>query len=117
MFRRIEVITSANKKRGLNFIPDVLEGLQAPDLDNLAHCKRISFYFTEEGWRQVGRPALQGLKGKKLFASSSEEVVDIKVRTVKEGAYDVFYRDKLQVALRPRRCISPKRKEKCDAVE
>lgn len=111
MFRRIEVITSKGRKRGLNFIPDVLKGLKAPDLDNLTHCKRISFYFTEEGWRQIGRPAFHGLKGRGLFASSGEEIVDITVRSVKENAYDVFYRDELQVALRPRRRSPQRRKE------
>lgn len=56
--------------------------------------RNVRFYFTEEGWRQYGRPTITACQqtGQKY-----------RVVRIKENAVDVVYRDAVQVAVRPLR--------------
>lgn len=107
MFRRIEVVdcivllesrrkTAIEKiwrKRGLNFAAGYLMselGLKAPDLQRPRGAKAIRFFFTEAGWKKVGRAVLHDLLRQKLYDT-------VRVIAIKEKSVDVIYRDTLQV--------------------
>lgn len=113
MFRRIEVLPPFpegtwlegwHKKAGVNLLSgDLMRdlGLEAPSLGGLAHQKRITFFFTMEGWERVGRQVL---------ASLTQIQCRVRVIAVKEHEREVVYRDPLQVVLRPRKKFQTKRR-------
>lgn len=106
MFRRIEVLPPFpegtwlegwDRKSGINLlVGDIMRehGLVAPALGGLASQKSIRFFFTEKGWNQVGRCVLTHLISIKCR---------VRIVSVKECEREVFYRDPLQVVLRPRK--------------
>lgn len=106
MFRRIEVLPPFpegtwlegwNKKTGINLlVGDMMRehGLAAPALEGLASQKSTPFFFTEKGWDRVGRRVLSYLLSIKC---------QVRIISIKEREREVFYRDPLQVVLRPRK--------------
>ena len=56
--------------------------------------KNCKFYFTELGWDKFGRRMIHGLLQSKC---------QFMVITIKENAMEVMYKDKYQVAVRPRK--------------
>ena len=56
--------------------------------------KNCRFYFTEEGWKRYGRPTV----------SACQKVgQEYRIIRIKEKSVEVVYRDKFQIAVRPRR--------------
>ena len=100
MFRRIELI---HHFRCLS-IKDGLCGISEEEVadawaDDLpSPTKRLNkncrFYFTEQGWEQIGR---------KVIDACIRSGQEYRVISVKEKSVDVFYRDELQVAVRHRK--------------
>lgn len=127
MFRRIEIIYVIGRhkvstpltqlprkkymwqdiwvKSGLNPFGFLLNfyGVNAPN--NIHTNKKIKFFFTEKGWNKVGRQILKIVKQVKL---------QHRVLSIKEKSVDIIYRDKLQVAVRPRKASSNKAKSNKD---
>lgn len=105
MYRRIELITHwpvedidrkiLDMKAGLCFIP-VKEGVAEVWTDLQAPKKRISkncrFYFTEKGWNHYGRG---------IVKACQKVGQEYRVIRIKENSVDVFYKDEMQVVVRP----------------
>jgi hypothetical protein len=108
MFRRIEVINSYPLPDGsIDYFKHGLMGLSQDAIttawiDKLRGSDRklphnAFFYFTEKGWREVGRAVL-----KACIASGQ----DYRVIRIKENEVDVVWRDKytgFEVAAQPKR--------------
>lgn len=76
------------------FGPDgsaVLLQMNAPRRTISKNCR---FFFTEEGWRRYGRPAVE---------ACGRMGLGYRVLAVKERSVEVVYRDEVQVAVRPRK--------------
>lgn len=56
--------------------------------------KNCRFYFTEAGWKMYGRPTI-------IACQQTGQAYHIV--TIKEKSVDVFYRDAIQVAVRPKK--------------
>ena len=102
MYRRIELISDGippeilPEKTGLCGIPSgrcsrSFNKLRQPSRKITKNCR---FYFTEKGWRKLGRH---------IVADMIKFQQRYRVITVKEHSVDVVYQDDLQVAVRPRK--------------
>jgi hypothetical protein len=101
MFRRIELIygrgDSADFKHGLcggSFL-EIAESwvpyLQCPKCKGLG--KNCRFFFTETGWKEIGKNTVKTcLRQNQRF----------RIIKVKEKSVDIVYKDRHQVAVRPR---------------
>ena len=107
MFRRFEILWRYRHwcddytyrdegwaKFGLDCIGGYLQELKAP---NIKTHKAIRFYFTEAGWKKFSKRVLRELGYMGCLPHH------VRVVTVKEDSVDVVYRDKYQVAVRPRK--------------
>ena len=100
MYRRIELITKFGKctyKTGIcgimlfdEIIDAWIDDLPAPKKRLRKNCR---FYFTELGWNIIGR---------NIIAACMKARQEYRVLCVKERSVEVFYKDDLQVAVRPR---------------
>lgn len=97
MFRRIETVAFGMKIGIWGVVladdedaADALCDLPGPK----NHHKNCRFYFTELGWNRYGRRILQGV----LRCGQQ-----VQVKTVKENSVEVMWKDKWQVAVRPRK--------------
>jgi len=95
MYRRIELVTGPFKHGLMGIAPlDVIEAWidlpQAPKHLN----KNCRFYWTEYGWK---------LYGSKTVGACKKAGQKFRILTVKECSVDLFYKDKWQVAIRPRK--------------
>jgi hypothetical protein len=111
MYRRIELISqwSVDKieqkityvKGGLCFIP-VKEGVFEAWMDMPIPKKSINkncrFYFTEKGWNIYGRAII------KACQNAGQEY---RVIRIKENSVDVYYKDEIQVVVRPLKPKAP----------
>lgn len=70
---------------------DLLDSLKSPDMP---HNKNYRFFFTELGWDTHGRRMVSLLK------TTGDQ---FRIITIKESEREVMYKDKYQVALRPRK--------------
>lgn len=120
MFRRIEVIGSrhiyatpdpniheiavVSWKAGINSMGDELNKLGLKVLACPELNKPIRFYFTEKGWKRVGRSMLSILKNQQIVH---------RVISVKENSVDVVAGDGLQVAVRPRKRKRVNKNSRC----
>lgn len=104
MFRRIEIIQEY-KWRGVTewcktglmggHHAEVVEAwIDTLNVPRRRVYKRCKFYFTETGWTEVGRDTIDALQ---------RTGTEYRVLRIKEKSVDVFYRDRLQVATRPRK--------------
>lgn len=107
MYRRVEMISHApvdwddrkvfDIKGGLCFIP-VKEGVSEVWIEMRAPTKRIAkncrFFFTEHGWDVYGR---------KIIQACQQLGQEYRVIRIKENSVDVFYKDEIQVVVRPLR--------------
>lgn len=107
MYRRIELITHEpvdmidrnvlDIKGGLCFIPvkegvaEVWMNMPAPNKPVRKNCR---FYFTEKGWDVYGR---------KIINACQKVGQEYRVKRIKENSVDVFYKDEIQVVVRPLR--------------
>jgi hypothetical protein len=107
MYRRIELIShlpsqELNKKMddykgGLCFVPqedgifEVWSDMPGPTKAINKNCR---FYFTEKGWKVYGRA---------IVKACQQVGQEYRVLRVKENAVDVFYKDEIQVVVRPLR--------------
>ena len=105
MFRRIEVIHEYQWKGATEWYKTGLCGgmfhtmvgeswldkLKGPSLPLHKNCK---FWFTEDGWNEVGRDVVAALQATKT---------EYRVLKIKERSVDIFYKDRLEVATRPKR--------------
>ena len=108
MFRRIEIVDKGCKTTPFGVIAFVLKGekldtylrymelMQAVPLPKRKRIgRRPRFYFTEEGWKKIGR---------ELAATCRKmDWGDVCITKVKEGSVEVMYRDWCQVSVRPRK--------------
>lgn len=103
MFRRIELIEGKNGKGfkhglcGMSLHEGALDVFDAwADIPKAPkHLnKNCRFYFTEDGWKKFGHNTVETCRK-----------VDYRFRviTIKEKSVDIFYQDKYQVAVRPRK--------------
>lgn len=65
-----------------------------PSPRRVAIPRNCRFYFTEAGWRRWGRPAV---------TACQQFGYDYRVLAIKEKSVDVYYRDEVQVVVRPRK--------------
>ena len=72
---------------------DVMSGTPVPNKKIRKNCR---FYFTEEGWKKLGR---------RLASYFRRNKVEFRVITIKEKSVDIFYKDWSQVAVRPRKAV------------
>jgi hypothetical protein len=107
MYRRIELISHIpvedverkmlDVKGGICFIP-VKEGVFEVWMDMPAPKKYIGkncrFYFTEKGWDLYGRA---------IIKACQKVEQEYRVIRIKENSVEVFYKDDIQVMVRPRR--------------
>ena len=101
MYRRIEIIYEYNdsgdhSKGGLTALAHSQEAMDAwwYTLRGVGTGKNNRYFFTEKGWREVGRFVVKGLlRGGDRF----------RVITVKERSVDVMAGDDLEVAVRFRK--------------
>lgn len=56
--------------------------------------RNCRFYFTEEGWREVGSRVLE---------AAMRDSLAFRILTVKEASVEVMWRDRYEVAVRPRK--------------
>lgn len=99
MFRRIEVygrIFSSNREHKAGAMGNDEACALMHDLHSPHNIRKhpVRFYFTEAGWNKFGRKMIDVLQKQK---------VQYKVIAVKENSLDYVYRDKYQVATRPRK--------------
>ncbi len=59
--------------------------------------KNCRFYFTEAGWKMYGRPTV---------IACQQTGQAYRIVTLKEKSVDIFYRDEIQVAVRPKKKTS-----------
>lgn len=125
MFRRIELIKQSSPEDHRKLIQAMVERGAAVDRGNLTRFwktgimgsdsdrvidawfemnsprrminKNCRFYFTEAGWKRYGRPTV---------IACQKTGQEYRVIAIKEKSADIFYRDEIQVAVRPK-------KEKC----
>lgn len=108
MFRRIELIEDAVHPSkdfkhglcGLSLNPNGLlitdAWIDIPQVPKHLN-KNCRFYFTEAGWKKFGSKTVEACKkAKQRFH----------IITIKEKSVDIFYIDKHQVAVRPKKKIS-----------
>lgn len=108
MYRRIEIIDRGKKytpfgifafwvepeKLGAFFKHfDLIQATPAPKRRKIG--RRPRFYFTEEGWKKIGKDLAESCR--------KMELGDVRILKVKERSVDVQYKDWCQVAVRPRR--------------
>jgi TusA-related sulfurtransferase len=107
MYRRIELISHLpidvegmeqkmlDIKGGICFVP-VKEGIFEVWMDMPAPKKNIQkncrFYFTEKGWDVYGRA---------IVKACQKVGQEYRVIRIKENSVDVFYKDEIQVVVRP----------------
>lgn len=101
MYRRIQLINDLGNGTS------IIHGLCGMSTDEVAEswaydlrgCKRnmpenIRFYFTENGWNEVGR---------KVITAAQKSGQRYRIIKVKENSVDVFWSDNIEVAAQPRR--------------
>lgn len=113
MFRRIELIETGKRWNGtrhdfkhglcgISYHPDPNDyvfkawaGIPLPKSSRHLN-KNCRFFFTEAGWKKYGSETLDACKRVNY---------NFRIKTIKEKSVDVFYKDKYQVAVRPRKGI------------
>lgn len=76
-----------------NAVLDILDHFNMPGPTRHIFHPRARFFFTEKGWKKYG---------KHILASLMKTEARVQVLSVKENSIEVDYKDKWQVAARPK---------------
>lgn len=95
MYRRIELITGPYKHGLMGLAPlEVVDAwIDLPQAPKRLY-KNCRFYWTEYGWK---------LYGSKTVEACKRAGQGFRILTIKECSVDPFYKDRYQVAIRPRK--------------